>query len=289
MLEATAVNSLLLWIPLLLVLGVGQMFVIATRGIDVSVGSIVAFSAMCTGLVIKSHPDMNLAVATSLAIAIGVFIGVVNGLLVAFASIPPIIVTLGTMSIFRGLAFVVGGGAQVNASDLPNNIIAPAQSGPIHFGDVTVSWLLTASLVVGLGAFVLSRYSVWGRNVFAVGSNPEGAHLRGIPVRATVFAAYIACGTSAGIAAMMYVSRYGFVNPASAGQGLELTVIAAAVIGGTDVRGGSGTVLGVLLGALLLGVLNVALAVLGINADWQVLTYGIVILLSLLLGRGDRR
>ncbi len=289
MIEPTAINSLLLWIPLLVVMSVGQMFVIATRGIDVSVGSAVGFAAMCTGLLIKSHPGINLWIATATAVCIGTGIGVINGSLVAALKIPPIIVTLGAMSIFRGLSFVVGGSTQITSNDLPSSIVRVAQEGPIHFGDVTVSWLLTLSMLIALVAFLLSKYTVWGRNVFAIGSNPEGAHLRGVPVVQTVFGVYVLCGMCAGISAMMYINRYGFVNPASAGQGMELTVIAAAVIGGTDVRGGRGSVLGVLLGAVLLGVLNVALSVLGIDADWQLLVYGAVIIGSLVLNRSERK
>ncbi len=129
-------------------------------------------------------------------------------------------------------------------------------------------------------AYLFLRFVRLGRYIYAFGSNPEAAQLRGIPVARTAFTVYLITGAMAGLAGLLYASRMGFVNPGQTGVGFELTVIAAVVIGGTNVFGGSGSVIGVLLGCLLLGTINVALAVLGIAATWQLAVYGFVILLA---------
>ena len=279
--QGQALQSILLWIPLLSIMAVGQMFVIASRGIDVSIGSILGFTGIAVGLLFKSHPDLNLFVGFAVAISIGAFLGLINGALVAFAEIPPIITTLGTLSIYRGFAFLICKGDQIDGNYIPNQITNWSLSGPVRLGEVTIPWLIIFAFVAAIIGQFAARSTSLGRNVFAIGSNPAAAHLRGVPVALTTVVAYSFCGAMAGIAGILYMSRYGFVNPASAGQGIELSVIAAAVIGGCDVRGGRGTVSGVMLGCLLLGILNVALSVIGIAADWQMLVYGLTIVLSL--------
>jgi rhamnose transport system permease protein len=139
--------------------------------------------------------------------------------------------------------------------------------------------VLIAAFVAVL-AYLFLHFTKPGRNVYAIGGNPDAAQLRGIPVQITTFLVYTITGAMAGLAGILYASRFGFVNPGETGVGFELTVIAAVVIGGTNVFGGSGTVLGVALGCLLLGTINVALAVLGIAATWQLAVYGFVILLA---------
>ncbi len=289
MLQASSLNSILLWIPLLGVIAVGQMMVIATRGIDVSVGSTLGLSAMIVGMQFRVHPEMNVFLGAFLGLAIGAGLGAVNGGLIAYGKLPPIIATLGTLSAYRGLVFIVSHGEQVDSNYIPAALTAWSQDGPLKIGDVTFPWLILLAAIVGIAGHVFLTYRSLGRNVFAVGSNPEAAHLRGLPVRKTLFLVYTICGALAGLAGVMYASRFGFVNPATCGQGMELTVIAAVVIGGTKVSGGSGTIAGVLLGCLLLGTISVALAVLGIEANWQLLVYGSVILIALLLEAGARR
>ncbi|MBN9503260.1 MAG: ABC transporter permease [Armatimonadetes bacterium] len=281
LLSASSISSILLWIPLLTVMAVGQMLVIVTRGIDVSVGSMLGLSGMLTGMLFRAHPDLNLALGAGASLGIGAVLGLINGGLIAWAKIPPIITTLGTLSVYRGLTFIVSGGHQIDSNNIPSALTEWSLRGPVTIGGVTLPWLLVfALLAVGLGYFLTNK-TVLGRNLYAIGSRPEAAHLRGVPVGKSVFACYVICGALAGFAGLLYASRYGFVNPATAGSGMELTVIAATVIGGCDVKGGSGSVGGVLLGCILLGVVNVALAVLGVAADWQVLVYGSVILIAL--------
>lgn len=285
-LEATSISSILLWFPLLAIVGMGQMLVIVTRGIDVSVGSIVGLSGMVAGMVFRSHPGMNIFLGVLVAILVGTAAGFVNGAIIAWGKVPPIIATLGTLSAFRGLTFIVSGSKQVDSNDLPDGLTNLSLHGPFQVGGVAMPWILVLALVVaGIAAYVVKRTRT-GRNVFALGSHPEAARLRGVPVPRTILFVYLATGALAGLAGVLYASRYGFVNPGTTGAGFELSVIAAVVIGGTKVSGGSGTVLGVLLGSLLLGTINVALAVLGIAATWQNLVYGLVILIAMTVDLG---
>lgn len=272
------IRSILLWVPLLTVIAMGEMMVIITRGIDVSVGSILGFAGIVVGMIFREDPHFNIYLGTLLGILLGAMLGAINGALIAWVRVPPIITTLGTLSAFRGLVFIVSGGRQVDPNDVPTALIRWSQRGP--FGIQLVPWAVIIAAVVAILAFLFMHFSKAGRNIYAIGGNPEAAKLRGIPVEITTFLVYVITGAMAGLAGILYASRFGFVNPGETGVGFELTVIAAVVIGGTNVFGGSGTVLGVTLGCLLLGTINVALAVLGIAATWQLAVYGFVILLA---------
>lgn len=281
LLQPQAISSILLWIPLIAVIAVGQMFVIVSRGVDVSVGSIVGFAGMASGLVFKGQPGAPVWLGLVVAVFVGALCGLLNGFLIAQIRIPPIVATLGTMSALRGGTYLLGHGDQIDSNYIPDALTRWSFEGPFHVGGVTVPWIISFAVVATIWGGWVAHYRRFGRDVFAIGANPEAAHLRGVPVKARLLGTYTLCGALAGLAGLLYMSRYGFVNPATAGQGMELTVIAAAVIGGCDVRGGQGTVIGVFLGCVLLGVINVALAVLGIAADWQTLAYGVVIVASL--------
>lgn len=293
LLEPSSISSILLWIPLLTVMAVGQMLVIVSRGIDVSVGSMLGFSGIAVGMVFRSHPDLNVYLGAGLALAIGAGLGTVNGLLVAWAKIPPIITTLGTLSAYRGLTFILSKGEQIDSNNIPVAVSEWSMAGPLKIGGVTIPWILVFTIVVAICGHIFARRTVTGRNLYAIGSNSEAARLHGVKVNGLLILAYAVCGALAGVAGIMYASRYGFVNPGTAGFGMELTVIAATVIGGTDVRGGSGSVPGVVIGCVLLGVINVALAVIGIAADWQLFVYGAIILVAVgldaLVGKAEAR
>lgn len=283
LLEPSSISTILLWIPLLTVMAVGQMLVIVSRGIDVSIGATLAFAGFSVGLMFRANPHLSLPVAVLTACGIGLAMGFVNGALIAWVRIPAIIATLGTLSAYRGITFILAGGGQIVRNDIPAGLTNWSMEGPVAVGGVTIPWLLVWAIAVCAIGYVFTTQTVWGRNLYAIGSNPEAAHTHGIHVSRLTVLAYTVSGMLAGLAGLLYASRYGFVNPATAGSGMELTVIAATVIGGCDVRGGSGSVLGVLIGCVLLGTINVALSVVGIEADWQLLVYGAVILLALSL------
>jgi rhamnose transport system permease protein len=287
--EATSINSILLWAPLLIVVGMGQMLVIVTRGIDVSVGSMVGLSAMAAGMFMRSHSGLPLAAGVAVGVSVGAFLGVINASVIAFGRVPAIIATLGTLSAYRGLIFILSKGVQVDSNDLPDALTNWSSKGPVHFGGVTISWLLVVALAAAAATAWFILRTRTGRDVFAMGSHPEAARLRGVPVTRVTFLVYAITGALCGLGGLMYASRFGFVNPGTAGQGLELIVIAAVVIGGVNVTGGSGSVIGVVLGCLLLGSINVALSVLGIDATWQQLVYGVVILAAVVLDTLARR
>jgi rhamnose transport system permease protein len=267
------VRSILLWVPLLTVVAMGQMMVIIIRGIDVSVGSTLGFAGIVVGMIFRDNPGFN--------IDLGTLLGILNGSLIAWVKIPPVITTLGTLSAYRGFVFIVSGGRQIDPNHIPIEMIRWSQRGP--FRSQLIPWVVVIALVVAVLFFLFLNYTKAGRNVYALGSNPEAARLRGIPVNSTTFMVYTITGAMAGLAGILYASRYGFVNPGETGVGFELTTIAAVVLGGTNVFGGSGSVLGTVLGCLLLGTINVALAVLGIAATWQLAVYGIVILLTVII------
>lgn len=274
-------RSVFLWVPLLTVVAIGQMMVIIIRGIDVSVGSILGFAGIVVGMIFRDNPGFNIFLGTLLGILIGAALGAINGGLIAWVKIPPVITTLGTLSAYRGFVFIVSGGRQIDPNHIPVELIRWSQRGP--FGSQLIPWVVVIALVVAILFYLFLYFTKPGRNVYALGSNPEAARLRGIPVNSTTFMVYTITGAMAGLAGILYASRFGFVNPGETGVGFELTTIAAVVLGGTNVFGGSGSVLGTVLGCLLLGTINVALAVLGIAATWQLAVYGLVILLTVII------
>lgn len=279
-LDPISLRSILLWIPLLAIIAMGEMTVIITRGIDVSVGSIVGFAGLTVGLLFRDAPDLPLALSVLLSILIGFLLGSVNGVLVAWGRVPPVIVTLGTLNAYRGLTFLITQGSQIDGNFIPRPLIQWSQTGP--FGIREVPWVVLIVLAVAVMTWLILQHTRLGRHIYALGSNPDAARLRGIPVKRVTYFTYAFTGALAGFAGLLYASRFGFLNPGQTGVGLELIVIAAVVIGGVNVFGGSGSVQGVLLGCLLLGAINVALAVLGVAGTWQLAVYGFVILIAVI-------
>jgi rhamnose transport system permease protein len=279
-LSTSNIQSILLWMPLITIVALGEMAVILTRGIDVSVGSSLGLSGMLVGMLLRDHPEMNVYLAAVIGIGIGAVLGAINGGLIAKADVPPIVATLGTLGVYRGLTFIVSNGKQVDDYQLPRALAGWSMDGP--FGQSVAPWVVFVALgAAAFMGFFLTR-SRTGRDLYAIGGNPEAAIQRGVSVRLVTFGAYVLCGAGAGLAGVLYASRFGTVNPASIGNGFELLVIAATVIGGTSIFGGVGSVTGVVLGCLLLGTINVALAVLNIADTWQSAVYGAVILLAVL-------
>jgi rhamnose transport system permease protein len=176
------------------------------------------------------------------------------------------------------LVHVISHGVQVNEYELPRELGRWSISGP--FGQTLVPWIVVTALVVVLLTAAFLRYTRLGRDVYAVGGNPEAAGLRGVRVSWVTFVVYVASGVASGMAGVMYASRFGTINPASIGTGFELVVISAVVVGGVSILGGRGTVAGVVLGSLLLGTIYTALTVSGVASAWQTTSYGVAILLA---------
>ena len=275
---------MLLLIPLLMIAAMGQMLVIVARHVDISIGSTLGFSAMVAGMMFKFLPAIPWWLGFPVAIGTGVVLGLVNGLLVTLFRLPAIIVTLGTLYLYRGLTFIISDARQIDRQYIPSPLKAMSQNSPTY----EVPWILIIALAVILLTNWFANHTRAGRQVYAIGSNPVAAPLRGIPVTRITLMVFAISGACAGLAGIMYASRWGFVNPSNTGYGFEFQVIAAVVIGGVSINGGTGSVLGVVLGVILLGCVISALPLLGIPGTVQNAIYGAVIVVALLVDRSVR-
>ncbi len=269
---------------LLIILAMAQMFVIITRGIDLSVASNLALSGMMAALLAVRMPELPLVAIVLAASVIGLALGLVNGWLIGYLALPPIVVTLGTMSAYRGLVFVLSGGAWVSSHQMP-----PA------FVDFPLATLLGVSHLVWIAAALVgitwfaARYSRFGRDLYAIGNEPAAARMIGIPTARRLLWTYGLSGMAAGLCGYLWVARYAVAYTEIA-YGFEFTVIAACVIGGVSIAGGVGTVGGTLLGALFLTVIGNALPVMKVSPFWQSALTGIVILGAVLVNaRSDQK
>ena len=274
-LSGQSIRDILLGTAILAVLAVGQAIVIITRNIDLSVGSVLGLSAFAVGSLLRDNPGLPVIVALLAGLALGAVCGVLNGALVRFGQVPALVVTLGTLYAFRGVSYLWAGGQQINADKLPASFLS--------FGTASVlgvPWLVVIAVVVMATAGVVLRNYRVGREFYAMGSSPQAARLAGIKVGRNTTTAFMVSGALAGLAGVLFAARFGTVD-AAAGTGYELNVVAAAVVGGVAVFGGSGSVWGASLGALLLTVIGSALAVLDINQFWQQAIVGALILLAI--------
>ena len=261
----------------LILLAIGQMIVILTKCIDLSVAATLALTGMVVAMLNTAAPGVPVAAILLIAVALGAALGAINGFFVWKLSIPPIVVTLGTMTIFRGIIFLISDGAWVNAHEM-----SPAFKGfPRHvvLGLPMLGWI--AILAVVLFHIVTTRTPL-GRAFFAVGGNPHASVYTGIDVGRTQFWAYVISGALAGLTGYLWVARYA-VAYVDIAAGFELDVVAACVIGGVSIAGGSGSVIGALLGALFLGVIKNALPVINISPFWQLAISGSAIIIAIAL------
>ena len=278
-LSAQSIKDLLLGSTILAILAVGQATVIITRNVDLSVGSILGLSAFGTGSLLVAVPHLPIPVVIVVGTAIGAVCGVVNGALIAAARVPALVVTLGTLYVFRGIDYSWATSRQINAADLPAGFL---RMGTATLLGVPVLTLFAVAVLLVAGFYLHSYRS--GREMYAIGSDPAAAVLAGIPVGRRVFAAFVASGALAGLAGVLYAARFGTLD-ANAGLGIELNVVAAVVVGGVAIFGGSGSVYGAALGAVLLTTIGAALPVLGINPFWQRAAVGALILAAIGLDR----
>ncbi len=284
-LTLNSLRIILLLVPLIMIGAMGQMLVIVARHVDLSIGSMLGFSAMLTGMMFKFYPEIWWPLGFVLAIGTGTALGLINGILVTLFRLPAIIVTLGTLNLYRGLTYIVSDAKQIDRQFVPSALKAMSQTSPI----LGIPWIIFISLGIALLAYLFATHTQVGRQIFALGSNPVAAPLRGINVTGVTLLVFALSGALSGLAGIMYASRWGFVNPSNTGTGFEFQVIAAVVIGGVSINGGSGSVLGVVLGVLLLGCVAAALPLLGIPGTTQNAIYGAVILVALLIDRTVRQ
>lgn len=269
---------------ILIILALGQMVVILTKSIDLSVAANLAFTGMAVAMLDSTFPGLPLALLVVFAIGIGAALGAINGFLVWALRIPPIVVTLGTLTIYRGMSFVLSGGAWVNAHQMQPDFLGVPRL-PV-LGLPILSWIAIA--VVILVGFILAR-TPFGRSTYAAGGNPVAAVYAGIDVGRARFLAFVLSGALAGLSGYLWVSRYA-VAYVDIAAGFELDSVAACVIGGISIAGGIGTVIGTVLGALFLGVIKNALPVIGISPFAQMAISGIVIVLAVVFNaRAERK
>ena len=263
-LSATSIQQLLSGAAIIALLAIGETIVIITRNVDLSIGSVLGISAYAIGAALRAssarparvrlpRPPLESALAC----------GIVNGAIVTVARVPSLVVTLGTLYIIRGIDGAWAGGNQVNASMLPESF------NKIGYGTVLgIPYLgIIAIVAVGIAAYAMRTFRT-ARDFYAIGSDPDAARLAGIPVGSRVFLAFVLSGGIAGVAGALWLSLFGSVD-AIAGVGYEFQVIAAVVVGGVAIFGGSGTVLGAALGALLLNTINSALVVVKVSSFWS--------------------
>ena len=268
---------------ILALLSLGEAVVVISRNVDLSVGSVLGLSAYASGSMfghLHGVPTFVAVVVVFLVgIGVGTVCGIVNGALTTLGKVPSLVVTLATLYIFRGLDILIIGGGQVVASSLPNAFVQISLKNLFNVPYLT----LAVAVLVGLGATYMRSFRA-GRDLYAIGSNPEAAQLVGLPTARRVFGAFVASGAMAGIAGVLWASKYGTLD-STAGMGYELTVIAAVVVGGVAIFGGSGSVVGAALGALLLNAILGALYVVGVSPFWTQAIDGVMILVAITIDR----
>ncbi len=249
----------------------GQALVVITRNIDLSVEAMIGLVAYCVAVTLENH-TFDAAGAIAFGLVIGLGLGVINGVIVTLFKVPSIVATLGTLSIFRGFDYLIAGSHQVPVAGLPEGFTGAAAASIVGIP----FFVLIAIVIVVVGSVIL-RSTRFGRQLYAVGSNPEAAAILGIPSRRVVFTAFALCGLLSGVAGIMWVSEFGTINGTSA-TGFSLAVVAAVVVGGVNIFGGSRTLAGAALGALFLGFIANALILVGLSQFWLQAIYGVVIL-----------
>jgi rhamnose transport system permease protein len=278
-LSVQSIRDLLLNASIIALLTVGQTLVVVTRNVDLSVGSVLGLTAFMTGTLFVGRPGLPVVVAVLAGVLVGVVCGAVNGAVTAVGKVPSLVVTLGTLYVFRGVDYAWAGGRQINAADLPDSLLTLG-SGRV----LGVPYLVAITVVlVAVAAFALRSYRS-GRELYAIGSNPDAAVLAGIPVGRRLFCAFVLSGAVAGLAGVLFTARYGTVD-ATAGTGFELQVISAVVVGGVAIFGGSGSVVGAALGALLLSTIGSAIVVLRVPSFWQQAIVGALLIGAIALDR----
>ena len=271
-LSATSVQQLLSGAAIIAMLAIGETIVIVTRNVDLSIGSILGISAYAVGVTFQNHPHVWIPFVFLIGLGIGVLCGIVNGAITTIARVPSLVVTLGTLYVIRGVDARWAGGNQVGASALPNSFTN------IGYGTfLGIPYIAYAAIIAVAVATYAMRTFRTSRDFYAIGSNPEAARLAGIPIERRLFFAFVLSGGIAGLAGAFWLSLYGSVD-AIAGQGYEFQVIAAVVVGGVAIFGGSGTVLGAALGALLLNTIDSALVVLNVSSSWSSAIAGALLL-----------
>jgi rhamnose transport system permease protein len=276
-LNATNIQFVLVDTTVIALLALGETMVVISRNVDLSVGSVLGLSAYASSNLFGPHPGIPIPVVFLAGLGIGLACGLANGFMVAAGRVPSLVVTLATLYIIRGIDILLFSGKQVVSASLPDAFLQIPRSTTLGIPDVAIA----VAVVIGIGAYYLRTYRS-GRELYAIGSNPEAARLAGIPVGRRVFTAFAISGAIAGLAGVLWAAQYGTIDT-SAGTGYELQAISAVVVGGVAIFGGSGSVIGAALGALLLSTITTALYVLGISPFWDQAIWGFLLIVAIAL------
>lgn len=271
------INDMLTNTAILGILAVGMMLVIVTRGIDLSIGATLALSGMISALTVSKYPSISPLFALLLGVLIGTACGGVLGLLVSRGGVLPIIASLGLMNVYRGFTFIASGGKWVSASQMSTSFKNIATGS--HLG---INTLIFIAIIIYIVFYYFINHTRTGRQIYAVGSNPESAKISGINNEKILWMVYTIMGALAGLAGVLWVSKFASAQGDTA-SGYELNVIAACVLGGVSIAGGSGKISGLILGTLLLGILNNALPLINVSAFWQQAIQGMIILIAVIV------
>jgi len=271
------INDMLTNTAILSILAVGMMMIIITRGIDLSIGASLALAGMISALAVSSNQNLSPLFAILLGTVVGLICGSINGLLISKGGVFPIITTLGMMNAYRGLTYIISGGKWVSAHQMPVSFKAIA-TGKI----LGINNLVFIAVIIYIIFFYFINYTRTGRKIYAVGSNPESAKVSGINNEKILFMVYTIMGALSGLAGVLWVSKFASAQGDTA-AGYEMNVIAACVLGGVSIDGGSGKVSGVILGALLFGMLENALPLINISPFWQKAIQGLIILVAIIV------
>jgi rhamnose transport system permease protein len=256
--DPRSVNRLTTGLAIPLVVAVGQVLVVLTRNIDLSVSSIVGLSAYVVGTLLTRTDAISPLLAVLLAMLLGLVLGAINGWIVAYGGVPAVITTLGTLALYRVVLVEFSGAKTVTTADLPDWLNDVPSATLLAAGGYDLRLMVGIALLVVLLGQLTLRYLPFGRRLYAIGSNPDAARTAGLPAQRDVFTAFALCGTLSGLAGFMFLVRFGNIT-VTAAQGLELQVVAAVVVGGVNIFGGSGSMIGALLGVLLIEVLQQSL------------------------------
>ena len=276
-LDASNIQFVLVDTATFALLALGQTMVVIARHVDLSVGSVVGLSAYLSASLFKDHPGISIPVVFLAGLGIGLACGIANGIMVAVGRVPSLVVTLATLYIIRGIDILIVGGNEVDASSLPDAFINIPKDTVVGIPVIAIA----VAVVIAIGAYYLRTYRS-GRDLYAIGSNPDAARLAGLPVGRRVLVAFAVSGGIAGVAGVLWASQFPTIN-STAGTGYELQVVSAVVVGGVAIFGGSGTATGAALGALLLTTINSALYVLGISSFWDQAIWGFLLLVAIAL------
>jgi rhamnose transport system permease protein len=270
-------QAILFSVSIIAIVAVGETLVVITRNVDLSVSAIIGLVAFVSGDLFQQHPGISVALVMVIGCAIGLGLGLLNGLLASYGGVPAIVVTLGTLYIYRGADYAIAGGKQINAYQVPESFLSLATDTVLG-----IPLLIMIAAVIALVFALFLRYSRTGRQLYAIGSNPEAARLAGIHRNRLVLLAFTISGLLSGLGGILWAAYFATVD-ANAATGLELLVIASVVVGGVNIFGGSGTILGAMLGAILLATIQDALNILNISQFWLQAFYGAAILVAVML------